>query len=461
MTLDEVLDADLQGPSQWEAEGHSGQVRIAYRLATDYTHKLLHVHGLGWHYWDGKRWARDDGDAVARRAVLGILRKALGESLEDKQLRRDVKSCESGSGLKGVLTIAQAFGEFAATVRDMDADPYLLNCANGTLDLRTRDLRPHNPEDRITRVTTGAYDPDADPTAWNQFLERVLPDEAERAYLQRVFGLAATGIVKEHLFPVLIGTGANGKGTTYGAIGHAMGDYYTPINPDVLMVKDHGGIGGPEMMQLLGARLVVGSETDQGSKLNEALMKRLTGGDKLTARHLYKSPVSWEPTHQLIYITNHEPKVSGNDPAVWRRLRVIPFSVIVPEDEWDKDLSDRLKLAADSVLGWVIRGYFDYVDHGGMQEPDTVKRATSAYQQRSDPVARFIADDEFVIHGQNVRASTRELYANWQKFAQEDGSEPMSERAFSGELERLGFHKHKSNGRMSWEGLGAVANGQF
>jgi len=459
VTIEETFDEDAAGPTQYEANEHSGQVRMAYRLCDKYTGALLHVHGIGWHYYDGKRWARDHGESVTRRAVLSILREALAESLQDKQLRRDVKSCESGNGIKGVLSVAQALTEFAVTVNDMDADPYLLNCANGTLDLRTRELRPHTPKDRITRVATGAYDPTADQTTWATFLERVLPDEPERAYLQRVFGLAASGNVKEHLFPVLIGTGANGKGTTYGAVGHALGDYYTPINPDLLMVKDRGGIGGPEMMQLLGARLVIGSETEQGSKLNEALMKRLTGGDRLTARHLYKSPVSWEPTHQLVYITNHEPKVSGNDPAVWRRLRVIPFSVVLPESEWDKDLSDRLKLSADAILGWVVAGYFDYVDSGGMREPETVRRATDAYQQRSDPVARFVADDEYVIRQEDVRASTRELYGAWQKFAQEDGAEPMNEKAFSGELKRLGFERRTLHGRKVWDGLGVISDG--
>ncbi|MGN6413943.1 DNA primase family protein [Flexivirga sp.] len=440
-----------------EGENHSGQVRIAYRLAARFNGRLLHVHGLGWHQWTGKRWELDEGSAHAKRAVLRVLRDALGNALGDKQLQADVKACESASGVDGVLRIAAALIEFATTVRDIDADPHLLNCDNGTLDLRTRQLRPHNPDDRLTKITAAAYRPGADGGLWSEFLATVLPEEAERGYLQRIIGQGAAGVVREQLFPVLIGTGANGKGVFYGAVCFAMGDYATVIDPDVLMVRERGGIGGPEMMMLRGARLVVGSETDEGRKLNESLMKRLTGGDELTARNLYQPPVTWAPTHQLVYVTNHEPKVKGNDPATFRRIRVVPFAVVVPEGERDPDLPERLKLNAEAVLSWAVAGYFDYLDNGGMHEPETVLRATSAYQQRSDPVARFLADDEYIERGPGLQSRTRELYAAYQRFQIADAAEPMTEKAFSGELARLGYESSKTKIGKVWRGLQTVS----
>src|SRR5699024_570183 len=186
--------------------------------------------------------------------------------LGDDKLRADVTKCESAHGIEGVLKIASALPELRAGVDELDADPYLINCANGTLDLRTRRLRPHNPDDNITRVCAGAYDPDADQTAWATFLTTSLPNRDEREYLQRVIGQAVYGGVREHLFPVLTGDGANGKGTAYGAIKHAMGDYATVIDPELLITKQRGP-GGPEMMQLFGARLVIGSETEEGKHL--------------------------------------------------------------------------------------------------------------------------------------------------------------------------------------------------
>lgn len=417
-------------------EQHSGQVRMAYRLAASHRDRLLHVHGIGWHYFDGRRWIEDDR-GVSRRAVLDVLSAALAESVGDKQLRADVGRCESDAGISGVLGIASALVEFAAVVDDLDADPHLLNVANGTLDLRDMTLRPHDPADRLTKVTGAAYRPDADPGEWGEFLATVLPDDDERAYLQRVIGQALYGRVTEHLLAVLTGTGANGKGTFYGAVNAALGDYGTIIDPSLLLAHDRGrGNVGPELMQLLGARLVIGSETEEGRKLDEPTMKRLTGGDELTARRLYREPVTWTPSHSLVYVTNALPVVRGNDPAVWRRVRVVPFGVVIPPEQRDPYLPERLLLHLDAILSWAVDGYVDY-RRGGMQEPATVVRATEDYRTESDAVARFLEDA--CMRTSSGAATTRELYAVWQRWATRDGAESLNERAFGKELDRLGY----------------------
>lgn len=440
---------DRDGPG----EKHRGQARIAYRLAAAYGSRLMYVRGLGWHVWDGTRWSPDEKDQ-ATTAVLEVLRTALADSLDDAELRADVRKCETANGIAGVLAIASALPDLRAGTDELDADPYLFNCANGTLDLRTRELRPHDPADRITRVCRGAYDPDADPSSWGGFLATILPDPEERAYLQRVIGQSVFGAVREHLFPVLTGTGANGKGTAYGAIAHAMGDYATIIDPSLLMTRERGA-GGPEMMQLFGARLVIGSETEDGKHLDAALMKRLTGGDQITARHLYQAPVTWEPSHQLVYVTNHLPRVKGNDPAVWRRVRVVPFDVVVPEDQRDPELPERLKLAADAILTWAVAGWFAYEDQGGMGEPAAVQRATGSYQTDSDPVLRFTRD--YCLTGAGCSAFARDLFAAWARWAEADGAERLSEKAFGAELDRLGFLAKRSKAGNVRQGIGLPA----
>jgi putative DNA primase/helicase len=442
-------------PVSGSGEHHSGQIRMAFRLAASHVDRLLYVNGLGWHWFDGTRWAEDDS-GHAKRAVLDVLAAALAESIGDKQLRADVARCESDGGVMGVLGIASALVEFAATVRDLDADPHLLNCSNGTLDLRTRQVRPHDPRDRLTKVARGAYDPGTDCAEWERFLGRVLPDAEERAYLQRVIGQSVYGRVREHLFPVLIGTGANGKGTAYGAMTNALGDYATVINPELLMSRERGGIGGPEMMTLLGARLVIGSETEEGRKLDEATMKRLTGGDELTARRLYSPPVTWQPSHQIVYVTNALPTVKGNDPAVWRRVRVVPFDVVVPAEDRDPTLPERLALHADAVLSWIVAGHFDYEDNGGMREPASVLHATGAYQAASDAVARFIAERCFI--SPVATASTRELFTAWQRWAVADGAEVLSEKTFAKELDRLGYDAKRTKIGMRRAGIGLLAD---
>ncbi|PZP17069.1 MAG: hypothetical protein DI611_03900 [Brachybacterium faecium] len=440
---------DREGPG----EQHRGQARIAYRLAAAYRSKLMFVRGLGWHVWDGARWSPDEKDQ-ATTAVLEVLRTALADSLGDADLRTDVRKCESANGIAGVLAIASALPELRAGTDELDADPYLFNSANGTLDLRTRELRPHDPADRITRVCRGAYDPAADAGDWTRFLSAILPDQAERDYLQRVIGQSVFGAVREHLFPVLTGTGANGKGTAYGAIAHAMGDYATIIDPSLLMTRERGA-GGPEMMQLFGARLVIGSETEDGKHLDAALMKRLTGGDQITARHLYQAPVTWEPSHQLVYVTNHLPRVKGNDPAVWRRVRVVPFDVVVPEDQRDPELPERLKLDADAILTWAVAGWFAYEDQGGMGEPAAVQRATGSYQTDSDPVLRFTRDH--CLTGDGCSAFARDLFAAWSRWAEADGAERLSEKAFGAELDRLGFPVKRSKAGNVRPGIGLPA----
>ena len=167
-----------------------------------------------------------------------------------------------------------------------------MNVANGTLDLRTGQLREHDPADRLSKVTEGAYRPKVDGGEWCRFLETVLPDPDVRGYLQRLIGQALIGRTVEHVFPIATGVGANGKSVATEAIRYALGSYAVSINPDLLLTSERGP-GGTELMELMGARLAIGQETNDGRALDEALMKRLTGGDELTARRLYRDPVSW------------------------------------------------------------------------------------------------------------------------------------------------------------------------
>jgi hypothetical protein len=305
--------ADHREVSTVVETSHSGQLRIAYRLAESFADRLLFVHGIGWHYYDTKRWAPDDIGA-AKRALIDVLRTPLADSLGDKELRADVRRCESAAGLGGVLEIASALKPFAATVRDLDADPYLLNVANGTLDLRTMELSPHDPADRLTKVTRGAHTPETKPGDWHQFITTVLPDEQVRVYVQRHAGVSLLGKVIEHILSIWTGSGANGKGTAIGALCWAVGDYAITAEPDLFMHREGAHPTGE--MDLMGRRLVVVTETDEGRRLAEATMKRLTGGDHIRARRMRQDFIEFEPSHTPILVTNHLPAVSGDDPAV-------------------------------------------------------------------------------------------------------------------------------------------------
>ncbi|WLP92979.1 phage/plasmid primase, P4 family [Gordonia sp. NB41Y] len=428
---------------------------MAYRLAELYSDRLLYVAGLGWHHWDGTRWQRDE-TGEAKRCVIAVLKSALSESLEDRTLRRDVTRCESATGIAGVLDIASALTPFACSVADLDADPYLLNTASGTVDLRTLTVSSHNPADRITKVTTAAYAPDAVASSWPRFIERVLPDAEVRMYLQRVAGVALLGRVVEHVLPILTGTGANGKGTMYKALLHALGDYGSTVEPDLFMHRQGAHPTGE--MDLMGRRLVAVSESEKDRRLAEATMKRLTGGDTIRARRMRQDFVEFEPSHTPLLITNFLPKVSGDDPAIWRRIRVVPFDVVVPVAERDPQLDEKLAAEADAVLGWALAGYRAYVNGGGLNEPESVKVATDAYQRDSDAVARFVAD-VCVTSSPALKATTTQLHDAWTKWAVTDGSEPMSQKAFGVALDRLGYRAGSpSNGKRWRTGIAVMTD---
>ncbi len=418
------------------ADAHHGQARFAYRLAADYSDRLLHVYGLGWHYWDGTRWAPDD-HGEATRAALAILRTEWERAFNDPSLARDVRAAESAAGVRGILELAAALEPFAATADRLDADPYLLNVANGTLDLHTLALRPHSPRDRITKVCRAAYDPGAGSDAWEAFLARVLPDEEVRGYLQRFVGVALLGTVREQEFTIATGPGANGKGVFYGAVHYALGDYAHTAESDLFMTtKSNANAASPAVMALRGRRFVVCSETERDHRLAAALMKNLTGGDPITARGLHRDPITFDPAHTVLMVTNFLPKVAGNDPAVWRRMRVVPFNVTIPETERDPELGDRLKLAADAVLAWAVAGLTDYHARG-MAAPEAVQTATTNYQRQSDAIARFIEDRLLV--NPHMWVSVADLWAAWDAWATDEGAEPVSKRDFGEEFDKRGW----------------------
>lgn len=427
---------------------HRGQVRMAYRLADAYEDRILHVHGLGWHSWDGTRWV-EDTKGNATRAVLDVLRIALANSLGDQELRGDVRKCESASGVNGVLAIASQLETFAATVDDLDRDPYLLNTPAGTLDLHTLTVRPHNPADRITKVTRGAYQPDLAGQTWDTFLTRVLPDTEVREFLRRYVGLALAGTVLEHVLAIMTGTGRNGKGVFYGAVNHALGDYADALEPDLFLARDGAHPTGE--MDLRGLRWAVVSESDQGRRLAEATVKRLTGGDEIKARRMRQDFVTFQPSHTAALVTNHLPKVSGDDSALWARLRVVPFDVVIPKEERDPHLGEKLQLEADAILSWAVAGWAQYQAQG-LAEPEAVVKATDEYHADADAISRFI-DSECLVNP-HMFVKVGDLWERWCRWRAEDGAEEISKKAFGQALDTRGFEDGRTRGARIRRGIG-------
>lgn len=455
------LDDDpAPGPPPADGEQHRGQLRMAERLINEHGNQLRYVHGIGWHQWDGTRWKPDEERADMQAAITTV-KTALSslsylEKTERDALYQDVRKSESAAGLEGMLRIASALPPVSTASRKLDADPYLFNALNGTLNLDTGLIGPNNRDHLITKVA-GARTGGRPYAEWETFLKRILPDEAVRSFVQRLFGYAMLGKVTEHVMPIFTGAGANGKGTLRDAVMATFGDYAIEIDPAMLMESKHERHGAFKM-RLRGARLVFCSETEKGRKFAEAQMKRLVGGDPIEANLMHKNPITFDPSHTLIMLTNHLPAVSGDDPAVWRRIHVVPFDVVIPPDERDGHLPERLKAAADAVLAWVYQGWQDYQDQG-LNPPEAVRARTEAYQADSDALGRFLT--ERTIATQHGFVKARELFTAWSSWCHDTGlrsDEVGSEVAFAASMKARGYAKKQRNIGAVWLGLMLAAD---
>lgn len=434
-------------------EVHRGQLRMAYRLAAAFGTRLRFVHEVGWHTWDGVRWCEDKRGEARRHVVEGVLRPALSEAIgldrDDRdQLIADVRKCETANGVDGVLRLAEALEPFAAVISDLDADPYLLNTMSGTVDLRTGALRPHDPNDMLTKVTGAGFDPGAAGPEFEKFLAEILPDADVRAFVQTFFGVGLIGKVIEHVLAIFTGVGRNGKSTLLNVVRASLGDYAIEAEPDLLIERDRAHPTG--LMDLRGVRLAVCQESDDGRKLAVGTVKRLTGGDAIRARRMRADFVQFDPSHTAVLVTNHKPQVPGDDPALWRRLRVVPFDVVVPKP--DGSLPDRLALELPAVLAWLLAGHALYASKG-LHEPEAVSAATDTYRASSDVLGRFL--EERTVKGHEamyVRASV--LFAEWQSWCSVNGEQAGRQNEFSDALDQRGYRKvNRSIGRV-YTGLG-------
>lgn len=431
-----------------------GQTRFALQFARVYTGQFLYVHGLDqWHMWDGMRWAVDKKNDVQRK-LIKMLNAQWGLALMDKDLAQDVRTAMSSSAQRGILDIAASLDGMKAHAEELDANPYQLNLRNGTYDLLTGELKDHDPGDFITKVTNAAFDPDADQTRWREFLAQILPDEDVRSYLQRVVGLALLGMVREHILAIATGKGGNGKGVMYKTVSFALGDYAHAAEADLFMtVKANANSASPAVMGLRGVRWSTCSETEEGMPLAAALMKNLTGGDTITARPLYGRPISFEPSHTSLLVTNFLPVVKGGDDAMWRRIRVIPFDVVIPPHLVNPKLPEMLQLEADAVLLWALEGWRDY-DANGMQTPDAVLRRTDSYRNDSDDYARFFTEQLEFTHSRDDKALRSELWSSWETYVHDGGATSKGKpQDFYAELEKHGAQTCKISGARGYSGV--------
>jgi len=415
-----------------------------------------------WLVWDGLRWVVDQ-TGEPERAVKMVARAVTRRAAEELAIADDAPAAkaalrsalrlESAAAVRGTLTLAGTELGIAVAPERLDAHPNLLNVANGVIDLDTDELLPHDRDLLLTKLAPAAYDPDARAPQFETFLERIQPDPKMRDFLARLLGHALEGRVVEHLLPVLWGTGANGKSTLITAVMGALGDYAITTDPALLI--DRGFEAHPTgVANLAGCRVAFTHETDAQRRLAEGTVKRLTGGDRIKARRMREDFWEFEPSHSLFMVTNHRPTVQGDDQGIWRRLRLVPFTECIPDDEQDGHLPDRLAEERDGILSWLVRGHAEWC-RGGLAPPETVTEATAKYRNDEDALARFL--EQRCVVNSAISVQSTPLYTAWSSWCATEGVPPNSQTAFSRAMGNRGFEPKKSAGRSVFRGIGLLA----
>ncbi|MBI4563844.1 MAG: hypothetical protein HY716_04020 [Planctomycetes bacterium] len=412
-----------------------------------------------WIAWDGKRWTTDALAQVERRAkrtarTIFDEAKAAKDPAEANRLAIHAAKSLSAARLDSMIALARC--ELAITPDDLDRGPWLLNVANGTIDLRTGELRPYRREDFLTKLCPVEFHPDATAPAWDRFLLEIMEGKDHLVrYLARMLGYCATGDVREDALWFFHGSGANGKTTVTGAISFVLGTDYSAIIAPELLLERRGEAHPTGLADLFGIRLAYTHEIDEGRKLAEGLTKQLTGRDCVKARRMREDFWSFVPTHKIILATNHKPEIHGGDYAIWRRIRLVPFNVTVPPEKQDKELPAKLRAEAEGILAWLVRGAVAWYAEG-LRDPAEVLAATAEYREEQDALAGFIEDCCIVLPP--ARASARDLYTAYTRWVEEKGTgDPVKQNAFGRRLADRGFRREKNRGddnRIWWSGIG-------
>lgn len=465
--------ADDTGTGEWFSDMY--QHKIKYNC-TDNT----------WYIYDGKRWKEDVIKEIYRLAdeFTVKMKDSLTNNLEDtikkeynldnitnieekekvmikrekfrneqtQAITKRIKKARNVTGKKAFLTEAQSKLPLPINTTDFDTDKMILNVQNGVLNLKTGELNPHSPDLLLSKICAANYNTNAKCSKWLEFLNVIFNrDEELIKFIQKMVGYTLTGSTKEQCLFFLYGDGSNGKSVFTEIIAHIMGDYAINIQADSLMTKMYTNSSGPndDIARLVNARLVTSSEPNEGSRLDEGLIKQLTGGDKVTARRLRASFFDFRPDFKLFISSNHKPYIRGTDIGIWRRLKVIPFLVLIPPEKQDKNLKNKLLEESDGILTWAIEGLKMYLKEG-LQSPQSVKVATEEYKVEMDVIGRFL--EEVTEESEESRISSSHLYQDYCKWADGYNVYKMTATKFGLEMNKR-YRKIKSDGLIYYKGV--------
>jgi putative DNA primase/helicase len=462
-SLEPVADAkdDDEDPASGAvtAEAHLTDLGNARRFVAMHRDVIRYVPiWKKWLVWDGRCWKRDDLGTIhlmARDTVATMYADAAREEDADrrKKLVGHALASESEKRLRAMVSLAEFEEGIAIRESVLDADPWALTVRNGTLDLRTGELRAPDPTDLLTCALDVPYDPAAKCPRWKRFLDQIFNADVDLGrFVQCAVGYSLTGSTREQVFIILFGSGANGKSTFLETLRAMLGPLAQSARFESFLVKRGDAIPN-DVARMRGARLITASESEGGKRLSESILKQLTGGDTVSARFLHGEFFDFEPTGKVWLCTNHKPDIRGTDLAIWRRVRLVPFTVTIPEAERDRDLPQKLREELPGVLAWAVAGCRDWYANG-LGTADAVVKSTDEYRHELDTLGDFL--DECCDLGPDLSVTSGDLYAKYKAWAEKGGTVPLSQRTLKLRLEERadGLRIRRANyGVRTWEGV--------
>jgi len=449
----QVLDGK---PRSWALTDMGNAERLVYRHGL----KLRFCHPWKkWLHWDGRRWAVDrtaEIDRLARETVRHILDEAIATSDKDeyKRIIAWAQTSEFAKPIAAMIHLAASEAGIPILPDGLNRDPWLLNVQNGTIDLRNGELREHRREDWNTSLAPVNFDSSAVCPVWEKTLNRILAGNQKLIrFWQQLCGIALTGDVSEQILPILYGSGANGKTTILKVLLDLLGPDYAIEAPPGLLVVKRGETHPTDRATLFQKRLVVDMESAEGARLNENLVKQLTGGDQISARRMREDFWTFDPTHKVMMGTNHRPEIQETKNAIWRRIKLVPFTVVIREEDQDKKLPQKLRREFPGILEWCIQGCLDWKENG-LVVPDEVLVATDEYRKEQNVLLEFIASECVLSPGNDqITGKASELYRQYRDFTEPCGETPIPQKRFGQGLEELGAVRYSNNGTC-YRGIG-------
>ncbi len=433
----------------------------AKRLVEQYGKRIRYCYAWKkWLVWNGKAWIIDGNGELSRLAKDSV-KRIYKESflIADEEIRKTIAKwaikSEDEKRINSMVSLAKSEIGVPVSPQELDTDLYLLNCLNGTSDLKTKQLEPHNPQNLITKIIPVKYDPAAKCPQWIEFLETIMNWNYDLiSFLQRAIGYSLTGDTSEQCLFLLLGAGANGKSTFLNIVNYLLGDYAQMAIFDTFLAKKEERSVNNDIARMQGKRFVSAIESEGERRLSEVLIKQLTGGDVITARFLFAEFFEFIPQFKIWLACNHKPTIRGTDHAIWRRIRLIPFNVTIPEADRDKHLAEKLRAELPGILAWAVGGCLEW-QKSGLQTPDEVKQATNEYQTDMDVIQAFLDDRCFIkVESTDVKTLSGKLYEAYASWCSENGETPLNNRSFGRRLTEKGCITKQSGGKRWLLGVG-------